>query len=310
MNPNQQPYPPQPYPYPPQGYAPYPPQAPKQPMDPAKKKKLIIGLSVGGGALVLAIAAIILVPILLKTDYSTAYNTAKELKPLVAEAYYNTDCERVVDYVDSDYYSVKDYSSAVETCKKLWSDIAPKVSDLEETTGVKRDDNLNQKFYDFKTAYEQIAPDADALAERLELYKVWHSFVVAIDDFGWNQTDAELTQAANILINSGNETLANYGTGWLEKRKAAAEAYRAYNNRSGYSSELLQKYYDAQTDAKNYDSSTKPSITEVAGEINTETGTMYNNFSTFYDALTDTYEANYNYGSGDCTEFSELVYCE
>ena len=43
-----------------------PPMAkpPKQPMDPAKKKKLIIGFSVGGVALALGIAALIIVPIL------------------------------------------------------------------------------------------------------------------------------------------------------------------------------------------------------------------------------------------------------
>ena len=93
-----QPMPNQPQPMPTQTYQqpyqqPYPPQPmmkpPKQPMDPVKKKKLILGFSIGGAILVLGIAAAIIIPVLLRVDYAPAYNIAKELKPKIYDIYHS-----------------------------------------------------------------------------------------------------------------------------------------------------------------------------------------------------------------------------
>ncbi len=93
-----------------------------------------------------------------------------------------------------------------------------------------------------------MVPNADELNSKLDLYKTWHSYVVAVDDLSASDTDAKIQSAANILINSGNDSFKTYGEGWLEQTMNYVRAYRAYQN-SSYSdpnrSQLRDDMYTA-----------------------------------------------------------------
>lgn len=287
---------------------------PKQPMDPVKKKNLIMGLSIGGGVLVLAIIAAIVVPILLRVDYAPAYSAAKELKPKIYDIYQSYDCERVVDYVDSDYTATKSYNEYVENCKSVYStDTDELVAKLENTDAVKRNNEIKAQFERFKTEYTAASSGSNEdLAAKLALWQARHNFVVAADDLTYgSSSDAEYTSAANYLIESGNESLKTYGEGWLERSLAVAAAYRAYDAASWReSSQYYTEYSNKRSELSDWIAANKPDIKTIAPLNFSDTSKMYSEFDDLYDLIAATYALNYNSGSGDCTEFLGEVICD
>ena len=282
---------------------------PKQPMDPAKKKKLILGLSIGGAVLVLGIAAAIIVPILLRVDYGPAYKVAKELKNDIYDIYQDYDCEYVVDYLESTYTTVKTYNDYIEGCKETMkrSDL---VDQLANTEGVKRNSEIQAKFNDFQTLYDSVIPNQEDLEKKLNAYKARHEFVITMDDVSYSSSDAEITAAANILINSGDDALKTYGEGWVEKYLAAAHAYQDFYNTPGWDSGKYAIKNNADTERKNWVSANKPDIKSLY-PLNVEnTSKLYSEYNKLYDLISDTYEKNYNSNSGDCVEFLGEVVCD
>lgn len=285
---------------------------PKQPMNPATKKKIILGVAIGVAALVAIIIICVVIAIVSHVDYGEAYRQAKDLKDDVAELYTAYDCERVVSNVNSDWTSESNYNKYIEACKDDTAGIDDKIAELEKTAGVRKDSAVKTAFDKFKKEYAAVVPNSEELNSKLELYKTWHSYVVAVDDLSASDTDAEIQSAANILINSGNDTFKTYGEGWLEKTMEYVRAYRAYQN-SSYSdsnrTQLRDDMYSKQTAQRTWVSENKPDITELAPLNFSDTAKMYNAYRDFYELLTATYEEHYNSGSGDCSELRDVVYC-
>lgn len=288
---------------------------PKQPMDPKKKKKLIIGLSIGGGVLVLGIAAAIILPIVLKVDYSETYKTAKELDPIISDIYSDDNCYYVQNNVSSAYTSASDYDKYITGCKEAYTKATNLVNQLGDTAGIKRDSELENLYNKFQAAYQKEDKlSAEEVDSKLALYKTWHDWAVAVDKVdSWDESDKDLEAAANVLINSGNDTLKSYGEGWLERRKAAANASRAYSAASytdKNKSNLRNTLNDAQTTYNNYVKENKPNIEELAGQVETSFSETYSEFDKLYDSIVSRYEEHYNFGSGDCFEFAGEVDCD
>lgn len=287
-------------------------QSPKQPMDPVKKKKLILGLSLGMGGVVVAIVAVVVVSMLTKADYGESYRVAKELKPKVSDISDNYDCSRVIDYVSSDYTSETTYNGYIEGCVAVAEGVDELVVKLGQTSGVKRDKDLKAQYDRFQEAIGKVLPNEDELKQRLEVYKVWHKFVVLANELTASKSsDAEIQNAAKVLTESGNDVLAKYGAGWLEKTSVYVQAYRAYDNTS-YSasnkSELRVERDNKQTERKNWIAANKPDIAEIGGLSFENASKMYTEFTKLYEMITEMYEKNYD-GSGDCTEFLGEVFC-
>ena len=306
-------------PMPPYPGQPYPPQpmmkSPKQPMDPAKKKKIILIVSICSGVAILGIVAAIIIPILLRVDYSSAYKTAKELSPKIYDIYHSYDCEYVVDYYNSTYTNTKTYNEYIENCLAVYDNGASDlVTKLGDTDGIKRNTDLKNQYDKFSSEFNALTSgSATNLSSKLDVYKAWHTFVVAVDDLDYrNSSDAEFTAAANYLIESGNDTLKTYGEGWLERQLGVAAAYRAWYNAS-YSdpnySEYRNAYNNKNTEIKDWIAANKPDIQTLAPLNIDDTSKMNSAFSSLYDMIRATYEKNYNSGSGDCTEFMGEVSC-
>ncbi len=252
------------YPYPNQPMM----QPPKKPMDPEKKKKLILWLSIGGGVLILGIAALIIIPILLRVDYSTAYKAAKELEPKVYDIYHSYDCGYVVKYVDSTYTDSKSYSEYIEKCKKVYdSSVNDLVSKLENADGVKRNNEISTQFANFKSKYDALQiGDAESLSAKLNIWKARHDYVYAVDDLSYSSSsDSEFTSAANYLINSGNDTLKKYGEEWLTQSLAISAAYRNYRAASWQdSSQLYKEYTNKKKELEDWVAANKPDVNTIA----------------------------------------------
>ena len=281
-------------------------------MNPATKKKIILGCVIGAVVLVAIIVICVVVAIVSHVDYGEAYRQAKILKDDVSELYTAYDCERVVSSVNSDWTSESNYNKYIESCKDDTAGIGEKIDELEKTAGVRKDSAVSNAFDKFKKEYLAIIPNNEDLNAKLELYKTWHSFVVAEDNLSTSDADAKIQSAANILINSDNETFKSYGEGWLEKTLDYVRAYRAYQN-SSYSdsnrSQLRDDMYSKQTAQRTWISENKPDITELAPLNFSDTTKMYNAYRDFYELLSATYEEHYNSGSGDCSELRDVVYC-
>lgn len=318
-----QPYPGQLYPNQPYPNNQYPNQypqpmvkPPKQPMDPAKKKKIITIVSICSGVGLLAVIAAIVIPIILRVDYSTAYKTAKDLKPKIQEIYYSYDCKYVSEYLSSSYTSIKSYNEDIEGCLEVFGGNTNQlVAELGETDGIKRNTDLKNQYEKFNAEYAAIsAGSADDLAAKLELYKAWHSFVVTNSDLNYaKSTDAEFTAAANYLINSGNDTLKTYGENWLEKSLALSAARRAWDSASFSASnysELRNDYNNKYSEMKDWVATNAPDVKSLAPLSTDDTSKAYSEFEKLYSMISETYEKNYNSGSGDCTEFLGDIYCE
>ncbi|MDO4611684.1 MAG: hypothetical protein Q4B34_02390 [Candidatus Saccharibacteria bacterium] len=290
-----------------------PPKPPKQPMDPKKKKKIIIGVSVGVGVAIAAIVAVVLVLILTRVDYSESYKQAKAMDEAVSDLYLDSDCENVVYYANSTYTSVSNYDGYVSGCKSAGEGLSEKVAALGNTSGISRDEELKALYDKFKEKYAAAMPeDSATLAAKLDVYAAWHKYIYLVDDIYLGDPESEITAAANALINSGNETLKEYGEGWQEKTLALFRAYETYDN-APYSADnksaLREEYQTKRSEQSAYVSANKPTISEVVPLNFSSTSEMYEAWEKLFAGIAEKYQENYNSGSGDCTEFMGEVYC-
>ncbi len=287
---------------------------PKQPMNPKTKKKIIIGVIVGVIVLIAAIVAVVVIAIASRVDYGESYRVAKELDDKIDEIYYDYDCSNVVSYVDSAWTSERNYNGYISSCKDALNGVSELVDKLGDTAGVKRNKEIGDKFSAFKSSFEEAFPNLSDISAQLDLYQVWHNYAVKVDSLSASSSDAEVKAAADILINSGNETLKNYATTWLEKTTAYIHAYKAYWD-SSYSDpnrDALRKAMNtAQTEQRDWVSENRPDITSLVGLEFNDTAKVYNNFGNLYQTIREVYQENYDFDSGDCTyyEYIDTVDC-
>ena len=290
---------------------------PRQPMDPAKKKRIILITSIVSASVILGIVATILIIVLNKVNYGPTYRTAKQLKPKIQEISLSYDCKDVINHIDSTYTSIDAYNGSIEECKGLFgSETDNLVKELGDTDGVKRDEDIKAHFEKFEAEYLAASTgNVKDLSDKLTLWQAWHGYVVTENNLSRKATDAEITAAANFLINSGNDTLKTYGETWLQKSIEVAAAYRAYDSSSWNS---LNDYY-ARRDHYNslrdqlteWVAANEPDINALAPLNFNDTSKMYSEFNDLYRVVKETYEKNYDNSSNDCeTLYGESVYCE
>lgn len=281
-------------------------------MNPATKKKIILGCVIGAAIIVVMIAVGIIIAVVSHVDYGETYRQAKTLKEDISTLNSAYDCQRVVSSVDSSWTNESTYNKYIEACRKSADGIDDKIAELEKTQGIRKNSELSTAFDKFKKEYAAIFPSADELNAKLDLYKTWHAYIVAVDDLEASDADSKFQSAANILINSGNDTFKTYGENWLEKTMDYVRAYRAYQN-SSYSdsnrSTLREEMYEKQSAQRTWVSENKPDIEELAPLDFSNMSTMYSAYRDFYNLLVETYEEHYNSGSGDCSELRGVVYC-
>ncbi len=292
---------------------PAPESAPKQPMSPETKKKIILGCSIGGAVLILGIVAAIVIPMLLTVHYKETYTVAKELKPKIYEIDHNYDCSYVVEYVDSAYTSPKAYGDYVASCKKAYQDgVDELVAKLGNTEGIKKNNDLKLQYDKFKAKYASLSTgSSEEFSAKLALWEAVHNFNYAVDKLSTDSSDAQCKVAADYLIESGNDTLKAYGEGWLEHALELTAAYRAYQASSWQtSSEYYTIYTNKRNEFNNWRSTNAPTMSSIAPLDFDDTTEMYNEFTTLYNLIAKTYQDNYDYGSGVCFEFMGVVSCE
>ncbi len=282
-----------------------------KPMDPKTKKTIITLCVIGVVVVTLTVLAVIFLPIIFKVDYGESYKKAKQVDEKIDALVYNSDCDRVVNYYDDVYYTNKEFNGYVESCLASTEGLSDLVNELGETSGVKRNNEILELYTGFKESFDKLAINSDSLKSKLEIYKTWHSFEVAQYDLNGNSTDSSYNTAGNILIQSGNEQLKNYGTRWLELALAMSKAYKIWYDAdwdNGYY-EKRNAYYDAEEAFESYVKNEEPDITEIA-PINLENiSAVSTRFQGLFSKIAEVYAENYDISSGDCTEYLGKVNC-
>lgn len=289
------------------------PKQPKAPMDPAKKKKLIIMISSIAGAVAAGAIAIMILVLVLRVNYGETYRAARELKAEVSRLYTNGDCDYVVSSVGSEYVSEQRYDEYVESCRSAVAGIDEGTEKLAATAGVQRNKEIKAQFEAYRAALVEAFSDREELDRKLDLYAAWHKYTVMAEGLSVDEaTEEEVRAAANMLAESGDEALKTYGEGWYGKTWAyvkATQDYYAAEYNDGNKETLRLTMNKLRAERQSYVSENKPDILEVVPLSFAGVANMYEEFTKMYKTISTTYEKNYERGSGDCTEFLGEVIC-
>lgn len=250
--------------------APAAPAAPteKKPMDPKKKKNIIIWSCVGGGVVIAAIVAIVLVIVLTKVDYKESYDIAKKLSDPMSSFYFDYgDCKYLLSNVDSSWSPTpSSFSSDVKDCKTAIStETIDLVKQLGESSGVSRDSDVKTIYDKFYSEYSKAIADVDGeTAGKLDIYDSWHKFIYDADGFYFTSaTQSKIDETANNAINSGNDTLKAFGEEWKTKATEVFKAYEAYDDATTNYSSLYSDYTTKKKNLENWYDEKVPKVSEL-----------------------------------------------
>lgn len=275
--------------------------ATKTPLSPAAKKNILRGSLAAGGTLLVLIIASVVLTLVFNVNYGESYRAAQPVKEYIAALYSDSNCERVIDYVDSAWTSEKTYNGYVEACKELVSNKGNIITTLGNTSAVKKDEEIAASFKKFQDAYNKAFPDTSELSDKLDLYQAWHTFISRYDDISVSRSsEKDYQDAAAVLINSGNEELAAFGEEWLTLALDYRSAYKAYWDNSSAGNNEYKTLTDARSALNNYMDDNAPDMDDVAELDFSGVSKLYNEFRTLYSLISDGYAKHYD-NSGDCS---------
>ena len=285
--------------------------AKRKPMNPATKKKLILGLSIGGGVIVLAIIAIVVIAAVTHVDYGATYRAAKELDEKISDFYSSSDCADAYLKADSTYVDEDDYNDALDECKAMATELDELVNALGSTSGIKNDSELKAAYDEFVADYRKVIPDQATLDAGLATLKAVHQFMLAVDELDLDEAgEAEIQEACNYLINSGNAQLATVGQGVAPLLIDYVNTYRTWLDSSGYYNDEYDAYQAAEEALENYLDENDVTKDELITFELDGAGDVYDAYSDLYDDIVSAYELHYD-GKGGCsTSYDGTVYCD
>lgn len=282
-----------------------------------QKRKLLVltGLSVGGVALLMSVSVMLG---MFKTNYGGSYLKAKELRVEMQAMRGDYACEKVVDYVNNPYTTMKVYLEYIEGCKMVGKNAEGLVQELGKTEAVSKQQEIAEKYLEFEKDFRQARKEGEKMAETLEIYGLWHSWILA-ESAGnatseWDWADATLDAAVKILLESGQVKFVEYGKGWLERKQVAAGAYRAYyypavsaaGNMEGPRNEMIAK----TNEFSNWKKENEPRIQDLVPLGGVDTVKLYTKFEQMYDLIRQKYQKEYDRSVGGCKELVNQVICD
>lgn len=254
-----------------------------------------------------------------KTDYSETYLTAKELRTEMQKLRSDSNCDKVVEYVDNQYTSMDTYSKYIEGCRTAGEGVdMTLVNKIGDTAGVLKDNEIRKR-YDILVIAIKTAKEGNSDVEKLlKIYTTWHSWIIAESDGNiahndWDWTEADLKNASDILIESNITEFKEYGEKWLQLKSEAAVATNLYYHHDPTQTNLSELYTDMTTKQNAFSEFKKenePKITEIYPLALIDMAKLYSKFEDFYDYLRETYQNNYNPVAGGCKELVNGVICD
>lgn len=286
----------------------------------SNKKHLKRLLVFGGVGILLTVGSLFFVKStkMFEIDYSEAYFKAKDLRPEIQTIQKDFECDRVKDYVDSQYTTEKTFMKYVLDCKAVGRSANKFVKKLGETEGIKRDNELDELYQDFKQDFDIVLTNGEKLGKSLEPYVVWHNWVLTETKENnknqWDWSDATIETAAKILTDSKNEKFKKYGMEWKKRKKEVAKIYRNYYYPAKDTEvdmfEEREKMMEAQNKFVDWKRENQPKVQEMVPIKKVSTKRVIAGFRELYSMVRQKYQKHYNRKIGGCKEVTGQVICE
>ena len=141
------------------------------------KKQKILAITIPSVSVVLIGGFIIFASItgMFKTDYSGTYLAARELRNEMQKLRTDTNCDRVIEYVNMQYTAMETYSNYIEGCKTASAGVSDVVvQKVGDTNGVGKDEEVRRRYETLKTALETAKEGNSEVNGLLEIYKTWN----------------------------------------------------------------------------------------------------------------------------------------
>lgn len=178
-----------------------------------KRTGWIIGGVVAAVVVVLAILACVLLPKLMGADYQESEEVADELFDKLEDVYgsYTAVCYNALSNVDDDDLSVAAYQKKIDDCKQSMAEARELADKLEQTSGVKNDTEVKEKYDAFVEAAKPVLLDASQVDKSLETYVAVHEFLINMEKYEADTSEAEIKTLTAPLVEVDNEKLKAFG---------------------------------------------------------------------------------------------------
>lgn len=265
--------------------------AAKPKTSPAKKstksKGTVIGI-VGGILVIVAAVAVGAVVLTSKPDYHKSFDEVKELYAKLQNFTDGSDCEKLSNdggEVDVSEETLKGY---ITGCKNEVKEISELNRKLGATSGIKKDDELKQRFEDYNAKWQTLVSHEDGLEADLQAYLAMHRFVVKADELDLSEDPEGMYELGDILIDSDNAGLKEYGETWNKHARTVIDVMTKYQKATTVSEriKLQDELMTALEDLEDFLSDT--TLLESAVNLNqTNAESMTDAFEDLYDAIED-----------------------
>lgn len=251
----------------------------------------------------------------LAVSYGDAYRTAKEILPSLTTAAKSASCQYAVDYAKVAFVDKPTYDGYIDVCRSLATEDNALVVKLGETGAMKWDSSISTQYKEFRQAYDGVFANTEKteqMVKALDLYQIWHNYVLATDILTVDSPEISFQEAADILRKSGNDVLVKYGDEWYYKEIDYINTYKAYWDMSYTDPNKESARLEAETkrnDLRNWVEEHRPDILTLAPFDVPNLTPTYDSFTKLYELIRSGYESHYDYKSGDCQEAGRKVYC-
>ncbi len=287
----------------------------RAPLSNAAKRWILIG----GIILAVGLATLIIINIILggvntvtSSGYRETYLAAKMLVEPFAGLDRSSSCQKAVEYVDSKFVERAAYDGYIKSCQSLALNVGALVDQLGETTAIAWEPTLAEQYSEFQELYHLAFPEDNHLADSLNLYQIWHNFILDSSYLTTDSADIDFYKAAEPLRKSGNATLTQYGEDWLQRQLDYVHSYKVYWDTSYLdpNKETLRLELEAkQTALQQWISEHQPNLPKLVPLTIPDITPVINSFDNLYNSIRQAYETHYDHSSGDCNVSGRTVYC-
>lgn len=220
----------------------------------AKQKKLIIGGAIGAAVVVLAVLAAVFLPKMLGVNYAESYEVADELFDKLDNVYGGSKavCYKTLSNADDDTIGIDDYQRQIDNCKQGISGARDLAKKLAQTSGVKKDAEVKEKYDAFDEAGQPVLMDETKVDRSLAAYAAVHEFLVRMSGYEADVSEAEIREMTEPLVSVENEKIKKIGEELRSRMIELGKLYEQFvaSGQSDYN--LAEAYLEKAEDLEDW----------------------------------------------------------
>lgn len=181
-------------------------------------KRIVIILAV----IVFIIIAGVSVFIIIRNNYENKKALAKDFYDSIGWVGYSIQCPSLINYANDNDISSVEYSSFIDSCRENDKVIQ---SFMSQAGSLNNSQEYKELYANLSVAISESVVTGEALEDAVEVYRIWHDWIIALKDIKNYQTPEDIEKFAEGLMQSGNDVLRAYAEKWIESREQFVEAF-------------------------------------------------------------------------------------